>query len=111
MESRTIRLPQQGLETLRMLQALLADRFRLTFHAEIEPVQVYALVIAENGLKLQRALAGDTYPNGIKGPGDRPIGARATSGEPGKFVAQGVAIAKLVEVLSDEYHLRRTVLE
>lgn len=102
---------ERSLETLRMLQALLADRFRLTFHTETEQIPVYALVIAENGLKLQRAMAGDTYPNGIKGLGDRPVGAGATLGAPGKFVGQGVPIAKLVELLSDEYHLRRTVLD
>ena len=39
----------------RMLQALLADRFKLQLHREIKKLPVYALVVSKNGLKLQRA--------------------------------------------------------
>jgi uncharacterized protein (TIGR03435 family) len=92
-----------------MLQALLAERFGLTLHHETVQVPVYALVIAENGLKLQRAIPGDTYPNGFKRSDDVPIGAGDWS-QPGKFVGQGVPIASLLQVLSEHY-LHRTVLD
>lgn len=37
----------------RMLQSLLADRFKLDLHKEAKPLPVYALLIAKNGLKLK----------------------------------------------------------
>ena len=87
----------------RMLQALLADRFKLSLHSETKEIPVFALVIAKNGLKLQEAKPGNTYPNGIKGPAGRPIGA-GTLVEPerGKLVGQGVPVSDLVENLSQE---------
>jgi len=39
----------------RMLQALLADRFKLAVHRETKPLPGYALVIARNGPKLREA--------------------------------------------------------
>ena len=36
------------------LQTLLADRFKLTLHLETKELQQYALVVAENGPKLQQ---------------------------------------------------------
>ena len=64
----------QGLTEQKRLQALLADRFKLTLHRETKEVSVYALVIAKNGPKLQEAMPGDTYPNGFKDDHGRPIG-------------------------------------
>ena len=93
------------------LQALLTDRFNLMLHRETKEVSVLALVIAESGLKLQRAIPGDTYPEGIKGEDDRPAGAGTISEQPGKLVGQGIPISQLVEILSDKYHLSRTVLD
>src|SRR5437773_10483163 len=47
----------QGLTEQRsMLQALLADRFKLAFHRETKEVSAYALVIAKNGPKLQEEI-------------------------------------------------------
>ena len=92
-----------------MLQALLADRFGLRLHKENEEVPVYALVIAENGLKLQRAIPGDTYPNGFKSDDGVPLGVGCWS-QPGQLVGQGVPIAPLVQDLSEHY-LHRTVLD
>jgi uncharacterized protein (TIGR03435 family) len=87
----------------RMFQALLADRFKLSLHSETKEIPVYALIIGEHGLKLQEAKPGDTYPNGIKGPAGRPIGAGTfVEPEKGKSVGQGVPISALVENLSQE---------
>jgi uncharacterized protein (TIGR03435 family) len=43
-----------------MLQALLADRFKLECHRETRTVPEYALVVAKSGPKVQAASAGDT---------------------------------------------------
>jgi uncharacterized protein (TIGR03435 family) len=71
--------------------------------SETKEIPVFALVIAKNDLKLHEAKPGDTYPNGIKGPAERPIGA-GTLVEPerGELVGQGVPISDLVENLSQE---------
>ena len=50
-----------------MLQALLADRFRLSIHHELKELPVYALVIAKKGPKLQRAASDVNSFGGIKG--------------------------------------------
>ena len=41
-----------------MRQALLADRFKLSFHRETKEMPVYELVVAKNGPKLQTSTAG-----------------------------------------------------
>jgi bla regulator protein BlaR1 len=43
-------------ETFRlMVQSLLADRFKLSFHPDQKPTNVYALTVAKGGSKLQKA--------------------------------------------------------
>jgi len=52
----------------RMMQALLAERFRLAYHHEQKPLSYYALVVAKGGPKLpQPTTAPATIPSGIKG--------------------------------------------
>ncbi len=46
-----------------MLQALLADRFKLKLHHETKEGPVYALVIAKNGPKLKEAKPGNNDAN------------------------------------------------
>jgi bla regulator protein BlaR1 len=93
---------QRVLERKRMLQALLTDRFKLTLHRESKELPVYELTIANSGSKLQEAKPGDTYSNGLKGPGGRPLGAGIIlfTQESGQEVAQAVPIATLVMILS-----------
>ncbi len=79
----------------------------ITWHSKEVPV--YALVIARNGLKIQRAIPGDTYADGFKRPDGVPIGWGDWS-EPGKFFAQGVPIVSMVQHLSEHY-LHRPVLD
>jgi uncharacterized protein (TIGR03435 family) len=45
-----------------MLQALLADRLKLVIHRETKEAQVYSLVIAKNGPKLQESKPNDADP-------------------------------------------------
>jgi uncharacterized protein (TIGR03435 family) len=64
-------------------QALLADRFKLTFHRETREMPIYALLVARNGPKLQRA-AGE-------GP--------SIMGEPGGLTCQKVSMKLFAEMV------------
>jgi bla regulator protein BlaR1 len=104
-----LNMAQRNSQTLRMLQSLLVDRFKLALHSETEELPVYGLVIAKDGPKFREAIPGDTYPNGITGLGGRPIGGGGISEpERGKLVGQGCPIAYLADALSQE-DLGRTV--
>ncbi len=101
---------QRVLESKRMLQALLANRFKLAVHREPKELPGYALVIAKNGPKLHDAKPGDTYPNGIKGPDGQPgQGLMIMGGLGGPLTGQGINIENLVRVLSQQ--LGRTILD
>jgi uncharacterized protein (TIGR03435 family) len=110
---RNLSADQRNLAQQRMLQALLADRFKLALHHETKVLPIYALVIAQNGPKLQEAKPGDTYPTGFKGPGGRS-GAGAMlmglgGGQVNGVTAQGVPLADLVKQLTEQ--LGRPVLD
>jgi bla regulator protein BlaR1 len=107
-ELRKLDEDERRVERQHMLQALLADRFKLTIHRESKELPVYALVVAKDGPKFQEAKSGDTYPNGIKGPdGHSGAGMMLRGGE--GFTAQGIPIGNLVRQLSLE--LGRTVID
>jgi uncharacterized protein (TIGR03435 family) len=92
-----------------MLQALLADRFKLTTHSETKELPVYLLVIAKNGPKMQDAKPGDTYSKGFNdGVGRGGAGTIQLRGR-GGAVGQGVPTANLADMLS--FVLRREVLD
>ena len=105
---------QRNVERRRMLQALLADRFKLTLHRETKQLGGYVLVIARNGPKLKEAKPGDTYPNGFQGA-DGGSGAGMFKlgrfhGGRGELIGQGLPMAKLVRLLSENI-LNRGVLD
>jgi bla regulator protein BlaR1 len=105
---------QREFARARMFQALLADQFKLSIHRETKELPVYALLIAENGPKLQEATPGNTYSDGIKGPDGRPAGpGNMTNGLAvgGLFAltAQAVPMATLAQRLS--WQMSRTVLD
>ena len=105
---------QLNVERRRMLQALLADRFKLTLHRQTAQLGVYVLVVAKNGPKLQEAKPGDTYPNGLKDPeGGSPTGmfrlGNFHEGR-GELVGQGLSMAKLLRLLSQNI-LNRSVID
>ncbi len=94
---------QRMLERRRMLQKLLADRFKLTLHRETRELPVYELAIAKNGPKVQAAKPGDSYPNGLKRSSDgQAQGPGLWLPEQGKLIGQGVSIAVLVRSLSEK---------
>lgn len=103
---------QRMLEWKRILQALLADRFRLALHRETREPPAYVLAIAKDGLKLQEAKPGDTYLDGFKDPQGRPVGPGALF-QPGpcKLVGQGVHIVDLAKTPSMNYLGGRTVVD
>jgi uncharacterized protein (TIGR03435 family) len=55
-----------------MLQKLLAERFKLTFHNEKKELSVYTIAVGKNGPKLT---ASQADPNGLPGLGFRGLGA------------------------------------
>ncbi len=61
--------PKQG-EFRQMLQALLADRFKLKVHREMREMPVYALVVGKNGPKFKESSA-DANPSGNYGVNGR----------------------------------------
>ena len=92
-----------------MLQALLADRFKLTLHRQTKNLQVYELVAAEGGPKLQEAKPVYMNPNGINGPEGRLPNRGMTRMSPGELIDQGATLQSLVEELS--WQLGRTVVD
>jgi bla regulator protein blaR1 len=104
---------QRNLESQRMFQALLADRFKLAAHRESKELPLaYALVVAQRGPKIEEAKPGHTYPEEkIK----LPDGSLASL-PPGKefiwvnqLVGHELPLAKLAADLSER--LGRNVLE
>jgi bla regulator protein blaR1 len=90
-----------GPEHQRLVQELLADRFKLSVQRETRLAPVYALVVAQSGSKLHPAKPGDTYPDGMQCCGGRPAGVGYWIPKTGEMVAQGVSVGKLVKYLSD----------
>jgi bla regulator protein blaR1 len=102
---------QRNLEHSRLIQGLLADRFRLVLHRDTKQLLGYALVIAADGPKIQKAKPGDTYPDGLAGPGGRPIGGGTLEqAERSKLVGQGIPLSDLAKELS-QYQLNRPVVD
>jgi uncharacterized protein (TIGR03435 family) len=94
-----------------MLQALLADRFKLTVHRETKELPIYSLSVAKGGPKLHEAKPGDTYPNGIKGPDGRPAppGAHLIRMGRGELTAQGLGMDQIAHLLTQQ--TGRTVVD
>jgi uncharacterized protein (TIGR03435 family) len=95
-----------------MLQALLADRFKLTVHRETKELSVFTLVIAKNGFKLKQAKPDDTYPNGLKGADGRVLSnaVRLEMSAGGlTLTGQAVSFDYLARTLSQQ--LRRIVVD
>jgi uncharacterized protein (TIGR03435 family) len=107
-ELRKLNGDERRAERQRMLQALLADRFKLTVHRETKELPVYVLVVAKGGPKFHEAKPGDTYPNGMKLPDGRGGAGLMFMGS-GELTAQGLPLAPLVRELS--LQLGRTVID
>jgi uncharacterized protein (TIGR03435 family) len=99
---------QQQLARAHMIQALLADRFKLQAHPENREGPVYFLTVAKNGPKMKQATPGETYP---KGPGWLPFSWHAgqtvmAPSDPGstKRLGLGAPLSGLTTTLSMWLH-------
>ncbi|HYW45484.1 MAG TPA: TIGR03435 family protein [Bryobacteraceae bacterium] len=71
-----------------MLQALLADRFKLTIHRDSKDQPVYALLVGKNGPRLKESPP-DTDTPAAAGPDGAPSGPAAPAGGGGVTVNTG----------------------
>jgi uncharacterized protein (TIGR03435 family) len=81
-----------------MMQALLAERFKLKAHSATRQVPVYELVVAKGGSKLTDA-ATDTSDQLLKEKDGKPLHG-VLSWATGKVVAQGYSAKNLADFLS-----------
>ena len=58
------KVPPSGKQWKRMLQKMITERFKLTFHKEKKEIPVYVLSVAKSGPKLTKS---DGDPNGLPG--------------------------------------------
>jgi uncharacterized protein (TIGR03435 family) len=86
-------------EFRQMLQALLADRFKLKVHRETRERQVYALVVGKNGPKLKESA-----------PDANPMGRRSVAGRNNKFTQAKTTMDDVVEAIMNS-SLDRPVLD
>jgi uncharacterized protein (TIGR03435 family) len=91
--------PATEAEMKQMVQALLAERFKLKLHRETKEIPVYALVVGKDGPKLAEGeVRSSLY---------RPYGDIVTP--PGKLTAHGATMAYFVQILTD--NLDRPVID
>jgi uncharacterized protein (TIGR03435 family) len=87
-----------------MMQALLAERFKLSLHRETKDLPVYALVVGKGGLKIKPAEDDATPPGPPPGPGASfgPFGAGRGRVEVGlgSLDIKHMAIATFADLLS-----------
>lgn len=88
-----------------MLQALLADRFKLTLHRDTKEHAIYALVVAKGGPKLKAAE--NSAPDGTAAPGNSPAGGPPRNammmqmdGAGAHLKAPSATLANLAEMIS-----------
>ena len=84
----------------RMMQALLAERFRLKVHSELKQAPIFELVVAKASPKLKDA-ATDTSDNLHKDKDGKPLTGMFSTGD--ITVAQGQSMKSLALVLSGPF--------
>lgn len=95
-----------------MLQALLAERFKLKLHRDTKEQPIYALVVAKNGPKMKESDPSDAPPRAPGGPGVGPGGPGMRGRmmfRPGQLEAKQMALPDFAELLAR--FVDRTVLD
>ncbi len=69
-----------------MMQALLADRFKMTLHRESKDLPVYALIVGKGGMKMKES---PLDPDTDDGPGKANVDVNVTGQERGATISLG----------------------
>jgi uncharacterized protein (TIGR03435 family) len=97
-------LEQGRVRYQRILQGVLSDRFKLKFHRETRDLPIYALLVAEDGPKLQPTGSSDNHPDGVKRPDvqlrDTSVRIRRDDGDSVGMDVRGMSAADLASQLS-----------
>jgi uncharacterized protein (TIGR03435 family) len=84
-----------------MVQAILADNFKLKSSRQPRDVSIYALVVANGGPRMKEVKPGDPHPNATKGADGIPIeGMSLSKTGPNQITGQEISMAILVQPLS-----------
>jgi uncharacterized protein (TIGR03435 family) len=97
---------QQELEQQHMLQAMLADRFKLKTHWETREGPAYDLVLSKNGSKMQEAKDESPSPDEIKARGGKympPLYQQGDSRVGFDLVAHGCSMSDLTSTLAMQF--------
>lgn len=92
---------ERSRQTSLMMQALLADRFKLALHHETKELPVYVLVVAKGGSKLKEAPPAP--PDGDMPPPGPPTGQMRRGGiriGRGELIGSAIPVDRLEDVLS-----------
>jgi uncharacterized protein (TIGR03435 family) len=90
--------PATESQVKRMVQALLADRFKLKLHRETKEISVYVLTVGKDGSRLEEGKVRSL---------NRPLGDILVP--PGKLTAHGATMALFVQILTE--NLDRPVVD
>ena len=108
-ELQKLSLTERNLARQQMLQTLLAERFNLNIHRETKELQVYTLVVAKNGPKLQKSKLDDTEPDKPKAgpaPGTSTMTAGASGAQMRSYASPVTTLASMLTM-----YLHRPVLD
>jgi bla regulator protein blaR1 len=92
-----------------MVQALLADRFKLKVSHEMKDLPVYALVVAKGGSKLKPTEVSPPAADGTSEPKKQFRGVRMMG--PGELSATNIDLSFLADILSGQPELGRLVVD
>jgi len=98
-------LEQSRIRNQRLLQAALAERFKLALHPETRELSTYALVVGDDGSKLRPAKPSSSYPDPAKGPEGIPPSKSfriKLDGSQAGLEARGTSTADIASHLSRE---------
>jgi uncharacterized protein (TIGR03435 family) len=101
-------------QLMKMLQALLLDRFKLKYHWIAKQLPVYALVPAKNGIKLKESKEGscqDAGPDQKQAPPDQPQQAWCGTYFSRRNQLEGTRITMAQFIAALEFQLDRPVID